>query len=178
MAALVFPWSALAVEFEITHRWTSGGEATAVKLISDAMTAAGMPWVMMRLQTTTMCGPSSSAGSRGAILRLLFRTYLVGVPETFYKAVGVDWAIFLKLLVTIPALIVFVVLILQLNEISDDFLFGAIVACALNWPMTKGGSRLSVRVPVERRLLPGTAVHLRVDMAKASLFDAVTEQRI
>ncbi len=149
-----------------------------MKVRADSVTGAGIPWVMKRLQMTAMCFRSSSAGLPAAILRLLFRTYFVGVPETSNEAVGVTWAIFLKLLVTMSALIVFVVLILQLNEISDDFQFGAIVACALNWPMTKGGSRLSVRVPVERRLLPGTAVHLPVDMDKASLFDAVTEQRI
>ena len=50
-------------------------------------------------------------------------------------------------------------------------------ADSLVW-LTTGGSQLSVRVPVERRLAPGTKVHLRVDIAKASLFDAQTEQRI
>jgi multiple sugar transport system ATP-binding protein len=40
------------------------------------------------------------------------------------------------------------------------------------------GQPLSVRVPVERRLAPGTAVHLRVDMPKASLFDSGSEARI
>jgi multiple sugar transport system ATP-binding protein len=38
--------------------------------------------------------------------------------------------------------------------------------------------QISVRVPVERRLKPGTEVHVHVDMSKASLFDAGTEQRI
>jgi multiple sugar transport system ATP-binding protein len=38
--------------------------------------------------------------------------------------------------------------------------------------------QISVRVPVERRLKPGTPVHVHVDMSKASLFDAGTEQRI
>jgi multiple sugar transport system ATP-binding protein len=38
--------------------------------------------------------------------------------------------------------------------------------------------QISVRVPVERRLKPGTEVHVHVDMSKASLFDAATEQRI
>jgi multiple sugar transport system ATP-binding protein len=38
--------------------------------------------------------------------------------------------------------------------------------------------QISVRVPVERRLKPGTQVHLHVDMSKTSLFDAGTEQRI
>ena len=50
-------------------------------------------------------------------------------------------------------------------------------ADSLVW-LTTGGAQLSVRVPVERRLAPGTAVHLRVDVGKASLFDAGTEQRI
>ena len=50
-------------------------------------------------------------------------------------------------------------------------------ADSLVW-LTTGGAQLSVRVPVERRLAPGTAVHLRVDVGKASLFDARTEQRI
>ena len=50
-------------------------------------------------------------------------------------------------------------------------------ADSLVW-LTTGGTQLSVRVPVERRLAPGTAVHLRVDLGKASLFDATTEQRV
>jgi multiple sugar transport system ATP-binding protein len=40
------------------------------------------------------------------------------------------------------------------------------------------GANMSVRVPVEGRLPPGTKVHLGLDIAKASLFDAKTEQRI
>ena len=39
-------------------------------------------------------------------------------------------------------------------------------------------AQISVRVPVERRLKPGTEVHVHFDMSKASLFDAATEQRI
>jgi multiple sugar transport system ATP-binding protein len=50
-------------------------------------------------------------------------------------------------------------------------------ADSLIWLMA-AGVQMSVRVPVERRLEAGTAVHLRVDMPKASLFDAGTEQRI
>ncbi len=50
-------------------------------------------------------------------------------------------------------------------------------ADSLVW-LTTGGQQLSVRVPVERRLEPGTPVHLRVDMPKASLFDADSEQRV
>ena len=38
--------------------------------------------------------------------------------------------------------------------------------------------QISVRVPVERRLKAGTEVHVHVDMSKASIFDAGTEQRI
>jgi multiple sugar transport system ATP-binding protein len=41
-----------------------------------------------------------------------------------------------------------------------------------------GGQKLSVRIPVERRLKPGTPVHLHLDLSKASLFDAESEQRI
>lgn len=160
------------------HRLASGGEVAAMKVMAHSVTGAGIPWVMKRLQMTAMCGRSLSVGSPAAILRLLFRTYFVGVPETSNKAVGVNWAIFLTLLVTMSALIVFVAMILQLYEVSNDFLFGAIVAGALNWLMTTVGSQPSVLVPVERRLPPGTAVHVRVDMAKASLFDAVTEQRV
>ncbi len=55
-------------------------------------------------------------------------------------------------------LIVLVASIFQRNEIADDFPFGAVVAGALNGPMTTGGSQLSVRVPVERRLPPSTVV--------------------
>jgi multiple sugar transport system ATP-binding protein len=40
------------------------------------------------------------------------------------------------------------------------------------------GTNMSVRVPVEGRLPPGTKVHLGLDIPKASLFDAKTEQRI
>ena len=40
------------------------------------------------------------------------------------------------------------------------------------------GANLSVRVPVEGRLPAGTKVHLGLDIPKASLFDAKTEQRI
>jgi multiple sugar transport system ATP-binding protein len=50
-------------------------------------------------------------------------------------------------------------------------------ADSLVW-LTTGGVQLSVRVPVERRMAKGTAVHLRVDVAKASLFDAQTEARV
>ncbi len=40
------------------------------------------------------------------------------------------------------------------------------------------GANMSVRVPVEGRLPAGTRVHLGLDIPKASLFDAKTEQRI
>ena len=40
------------------------------------------------------------------------------------------------------------------------------------------GQSVCVRVPVEGRLPSGTEVHLGLDIAKASLFDAETEQRI
>ena len=40
------------------------------------------------------------------------------------------------------------------------------------------GTNMSVRVPVEGRLPAGTKVHLGLDIPKASLFDAKTEQRI
>lgn len=36
--------SALATELEVTHWWTSGGEAAAVKVFADAATAAGITW--------------------------------------------------------------------------------------------------------------------------------------
>ncbi len=50
-------------------------------------------------------------------------------------------------------------------------------ADSLIWLKT-GGGQMSVRVPVERRLPPGTEVHLRIDQTKASVFDAGTEQRL
>ncbi len=50
-------------------------------------------------------------------------------------------------------------------------------ADSLVW-VQAGGQQVSVRVPVERRPAPGTPVHLHLDMTKASLFDATTEQRI
>ena len=40
------------------------------------------------------------------------------------------------------------------------------------------GHQMSVRVPVEGRREAGTQVHLRLDIPKASVFDAGTEQRI
>ncbi len=40
------------------------------------------------------------------------------------------------------------------------------------------GREMCVRIPVEGRLPSGTQVHLLLDMPKASLFDAKTEQRI
>lgn len=49
-------------------------------------------------------------------------------------------------------------------------------ADSLIW-LVADGVQMSVRVPVERRIAPGTAVHLRVDMAKASLFDQASERR-
>ena len=50
-------------------------------------------------------------------------------------------------------------------------------ADSLVW-LKAGGLQLSVRVPVERRLALGTEVHLKVDITKASIFDAGTEQRV
>jgi multiple sugar transport system ATP-binding protein len=50
-------------------------------------------------------------------------------------------------------------------------------ADSLIWLMAQG-VQMSVRVPVEKRLEPGTEVHLRVDIPKASLFDVGTEQRV
>jgi multiple sugar transport system ATP-binding protein len=50
-------------------------------------------------------------------------------------------------------------------------------ADSLVW-VQAAGQQVSVRVPVERRLDPGTAVHLHLDLSKASLFDAETEQRV
>ena len=50
-------------------------------------------------------------------------------------------------------------------------------ADSLLW-LKADGVNMSVRVPVEGRLPPGTKVHLGLDIPKASLFDAKTEQRI
>ena len=50
-------------------------------------------------------------------------------------------------------------------------------ADSLVW-LKAGEATISVRVPVERRPAHGAAVHLRVDIPKASIFDARTEQRI
>ena len=50
-------------------------------------------------------------------------------------------------------------------------------ADSLLW-LKSEAANLSVRVPVEGRLPAGTKVHLGLDIAKASLFDAKTEQRI
>lgn len=51
-------------------------------------------------------------------------------------------------------------------------------ADSLVWLEAEGGVQMSVRVPVERRMAPGTHVHLKVDISKASIFDTGTEQRI
>ncbi|MFN3845847.1 MAG: ABC transporter ATP-binding protein [Paracoccaceae bacterium] len=50
-------------------------------------------------------------------------------------------------------------------------------ADSLVWLKAAGG-QMSVRVPVERRMAPGTQVHLHVDMSKASLFDTASELRL
>jgi len=50
-------------------------------------------------------------------------------------------------------------------------------ADSLLW-LKAGAKELCVRVPVEGRLPAGTKVHLGLDIAKASLFDTKTEQRI
>jgi multiple sugar transport system ATP-binding protein len=51
-------------------------------------------------------------------------------------------------------------------------------ADSLVWLVTAAGQQIAVRVPVERRPVAGAAVHLAVDMTKASLFDAGTELRV
>jgi multiple sugar transport system ATP-binding protein len=50
-------------------------------------------------------------------------------------------------------------------------------ADSLVWLLAEG-RQMSVRVPVEHRPHPGKQVHLRVDIAKASLFDETNELRI
>jgi multiple sugar transport system ATP-binding protein len=50
-------------------------------------------------------------------------------------------------------------------------------ADSLLW-LNARGHQISVRIPVENRLAPGTEVFLKPDIAKASIFDAVTEQRV
>jgi multiple sugar transport system ATP-binding protein len=50
-------------------------------------------------------------------------------------------------------------------------------ADSLVW-VQSGGQSISVRVPVEKRPPPGSAVHLQIDITKASLFDATTELRV
>jgi multiple sugar transport system ATP-binding protein len=50
-------------------------------------------------------------------------------------------------------------------------------ADSLVW-LQGAGKQMSVRVPVERRMAPGTAVHLKVDISKASIFDTTTEVRV
>jgi multiple sugar transport system ATP-binding protein len=50
-------------------------------------------------------------------------------------------------------------------------------ADSLMW-LDAGGKNICVRIPVEGRLPAGTKVNLGLDIAKASLFDAKTEQRI
>lgn len=42
--ALMFAAPASATDLEVTHWWTSGGEAAAVKVLADAFTAAGGTW--------------------------------------------------------------------------------------------------------------------------------------
>ena len=50
-------------------------------------------------------------------------------------------------------------------------------ADSLVWLVAEG-HQLSVRVPVENRPKPGATVHLKVEIHKASVFDAESEQRI
>lgn len=51
-------------------------------------------------------------------------------------------------------------------------------ADSLVWLEAEGGVQMAVRVPVERRMAPGTHVHLKVEISKASIFDTITEQRV
>jgi len=50
-------------------------------------------------------------------------------------------------------------------------------ADALVWLQVMG-QQVSVRVPFERRPVKGAQVHLKVDISKASIFDATTELRV
>ena len=50
-------------------------------------------------------------------------------------------------------------------------------ADSLVW-LKAGETQMSVRVPVERRLAPGTHVLLKLDISKASIFDTASEQRV
>jgi len=50
-------------------------------------------------------------------------------------------------------------------------------ADSLVW-LEANGAQISVRLPVEKRLAAGSKVHLKVDIAKASIFDAGSEQRV
>ena len=50
-------------------------------------------------------------------------------------------------------------------------------ADSLVW-LTAGAAQIAVRVPVEFQVARGTEVHLRVDIAKASIFDAASELRV
>jgi multiple sugar transport system ATP-binding protein len=50
-------------------------------------------------------------------------------------------------------------------------------ADSLVW-LKAAGAQVSVRVPVENRMARGAQVHLKVDMTKASIFDAASETRI
>ena len=45
MASVALPSAALAVELEVTHWWTSGGEAAAVAELAKAFDASGDKWV-------------------------------------------------------------------------------------------------------------------------------------
>ena len=51
-------------------------------------------------------------------------------------------------------------------------------ADSLVWLEAEGGAQVSVRVPVEQRPAIGAKVHLKIEIAKASIFDAETEQRV
>ena len=44
-AALADPQMATSADLEVTHWWTSGGEAAAVKAFADAFNATGHNWV-------------------------------------------------------------------------------------------------------------------------------------
>ncbi len=45
LASAAIPSAGMATDLEVTHWWTSGGEAAAVKVFADAVTAAGITWV-------------------------------------------------------------------------------------------------------------------------------------
>jgi len=74
------------------------------------------------------------------VMTLLFRNYYAGVPSELFKAARIDgggfWRIFFQLMLPMSVPIIAVAVIMQMTNISNDFLLGLVFAGRENLPMT------------------------------------------